>query len=299
MDLRLMDLKLENMVAGTEVAEKQEVFRKYANIDTIHKLWVDMLKYYDNYHVISKEHIRAILSFSKILFKLDEKDLEDMLSKDYEDRMEYKALFEGLECLYQKDFYKFKRILGELISRLENLEEYPLYSVSEGKIEDKNFTNDFGLYIEVVSEPYKQLQMETIFNLLFKDSDTLEFDYLDLELKLIVMNSLYNDYLDFDEFYENLDIGAREEISLYFPLFEEPLRTKITEDTKFIKDNEGRFTILSIDNNEREVSDALYRNYFIDQLKFGGIESVVCFDEFLNNELKEEEYIGSLIGEII
>lgn len=291
--------KLENMVAGTEIAENQEVFKNYANIDTVQKLWVDMIKYYNEYHEISKEHLRTILNFSKILFKWDNKDLEDMLNNKYEDRIEYKALFEGLECMYQKDFYKFKRILGELISRLENLEEYPLYSVSEGKIEDKNFTNDFGLYIEVVSEPYKQLQMETIFNLLFKDSDALEFDYLDLELKLIVMNNLYNDYLDFDEFYENLDIGAREEIGLYFPLFEEPLRIKITEDTKFIKDNEGRFTILSIDNEEKEVSDALYRNYFMDQLRFGGIESVVCFNEFLNNELREEEYIESLIGEII
>lgn len=99
-----MDLKLKNMVVGTEIAEKQEVFRKYANVDTIQKLWIDMLKYYDDYHVISKEHLRAILSFSKILFKWDKKDLEDILNKDYEDRMEYKALFEGLECLYQKRF---------------------------------------------------------------------------------------------------------------------------------------------------------------------------------------------------
>lgn len=61
----------------------------------------------------------------------------------------------------------------------------------------------------------------------------------------------------------------------------------------------GVVNILSIDNEEKEVSDALYRNYFIEQLKFGGIESVVCFDEFLNNELREEEYIGSLIGKTI
>lgn len=291
--------KLENMVAGTEIAEKQEVFKNYASIGTIQKLWVDMIKFYNDYQEISKEHLRAILNFSKILFKWNKKDLEDILNKEHEERMEYKALFEGLECLYQKDFYKFKRILGELVSCLENLEEYPLYSMSEGKIEDKNFTNDFGLYIEVVSEPYKQLQMETIFNLLFKNSDTLEFDYLDLELKLIVMNNLYNDYLDFDEFYETLDIGAREETSLYFPLFEEPLKIKITEDTKFVKDSEGRFTILSIDDVEEEVSNALYRNYFIEQLKFGGIESVVCFDEFLNNELREEEYIQSLVNKVI
>lgn len=294
-----MDSRLKNMVAGTEIAEKQEVFREYANIDTIQKLWVDMIKYYNDYHVINIEHIRAILSFSKILFKWNKKDLEDILNRDHEKRMEYKALFEGLECLYQKDFYKFKRILGELISRLGNLGEYALYSMSEGKIEDKNFTNDFSLYIEVVSDPYKQIQMETIFNLLFKDSDTLRFDYLDLEVKLLVMNDLYNSSLDFDEFYEYLNIGAREEIDLYFPLFEEPLKIEITEDTKFIKDSEGRFTILSIDDVEKEVSDALYRNYFIEQLKFGGIESVVCFEEFLNNELKEEEYIQSLMGKTI
>lgn len=291
--------KLENMVVGTEIAEEQEVFKNYANIDTIQRLWVDMIKYYNEYQEISKEHLRAILNFSKILFKWDKKDLEDMLNKKFDERIEYKALFEGLECLYQKDFYKFKRILGELISRLENLEEYPLYSVSEGKVEDKNFTNDFGLYIEVVSVPYKQVKMETIFDFLFEDGDTLGFDYLDLELKLVVMNNLYNGYLEFSDFYESLDIGAREETSLYFPLFEEPLRIKITEDTKFIKDSEGRFTILSINNEEKEVSDALYRNYFMDQLRFGGIESVVCFNEFLNNELREEEYIGSLIGKTI
>lgn len=294
-----MDLKLKNMVAGTEIAEKQEVFRKYANVDTIQKLWIDMLKYYDDYHVISKEHLRAILSFSKILFKWDKKDLEDILNKDYEDRMEYKALFEGLECLYQKDFYKFKRILGELIFRLGNLGEYALYSMSEGKIEDKNFTNDFGLYIEVVSDPYKQIQMETIFNLLFKDIDTLGFEYLDLEVKLIVMNDLYNGYLNFDELYEDLDIGAREKIGLYYPLFEKPLRVKITEDTKFIQDSEGRFIILSIGKKQIMNPNALYRNYFIEQLKFSGIESVVCFEEFLNNELKEEEYIQSLVGKTI
>lgn len=294
-----MYLKLKNLVAGTEIAEKQEVFRNYANIDTIQKLWVDMLKFYNEYHEISKEHLRAILSLSKILFKWDNKDLEDMLNKKYEDRIEYKALFEGLECLYQKDFYKFKRILGELISRLENLEEYPLYSMSEGKIEDKNFTNDFRTYVEVVSVPYKQVKMETIFDFLFEDSDTLGFDYLDLELKLVVMNNLYNGYLEFSDFYESLDIGAREEIGLYLPLFEEPLRIKITEDTKFIKDSEGRFTILSIENVQKRITNALYRNYFIDQLKFGGIESIVCFDEFLNNELREEEYIQSLIGKTI
>ena len=294
-----MYLELKNLVAGTEIAEKQEVFRNYANIDTIQKLWVDMLKFYNEYHEISKEHLRAILSLSKILFKWDNKDLEDMLNKKYEDRIEYKALFEGLECLYQKDFYKFKRILGELISRLENLEEYPLYSMSEGKIEDKNFTNDFRTYVEVVSVPYKQVKMETIFDFLFEDSDTLGFDYLDLELKLVVMNNLYNGYLEFSDFYESLDIGAREEIGLYLPLFEEPLRIKITEDTKFIKDSEGRFTILSIENVQKRITNALYRNYFIDQLKFGGIESIVCFDEFLNNELREEEYIQSLIGKTI
>lgn len=291
--------KLKNMLAGTEIAEKQEVFKNYASIGTIQKLWVDMLKFYNEYHEISREHLRAILNFSKILFKWDNKDLEDMLNKKYDERIEYKALFEGLECLYQKDFYKFKRILGELIFHLEYLEEYPLYSVSEGKIEDKNFTNDFGLYIEVVSVPYKQIKMETIFDFLFEDSDTLGFDYLDLELKLVVMNNLYNGYLEFSDFHESLDIGAREETSLYFPLFEEPLKIKITEDTRFVKDSEGRFTILSIDNEEKEVSDALYRNYFIDQLKFGGMESVVCFDEFLNNELREEEYIGSLVGKTI
>lgn len=298
-----MDLKLKNMVAGTEIAEKQEVFRKYANIDTIQKLWVDMLKYYDDYHVISKEHLRAILSFSKILFKWDKKDLEDILNKDYEDRMEYKALFEGLECLYQKNFYKFKRMLGELISRLENLEEYPLYSMSEGKIEDKNFINDFRIYVEAVSDPNTQFQITTLFDFLFEDSDTLGFDCLDLEIKLIIMNEFFEKYmnldLDFDELYEDLDIGAREETSLYFHLFEEPLRIKITEDTKFIKDSEGRFTILSIDDEEKEVSDALYRSYFMEQLRFGGIESVVCFYEFLNNELREEEYIQSLVGETI
>lgn len=298
-----MYLKLENMVAGTEIAEKQEVFRKYANIDTIHKLWVDMLKYYDDYHVISKEHLRAILSFSKILFKWDKKDLEDILNKDYEDRMEYKALFEGLECLYQKDFYKFKRMLGELISRLENLEEYPLYSMSEGKIEDKNFINDFRIYVEAVSDPNTQFQITTLFDFLFEDSDALGFDYLDLEIKLIIMNEFFEKYmnldLNFDELYEDLDICARGETSLYFRLFEEPLRIKITEDTKFVKDSEGRFTILSIDDVEKEVSDALYRNYFMEQLRFGGIESVVCFYEFLNNELKEEEYIQSLVGETI
>lgn len=298
-----MYLKLKNMVAGTGIAEKQEVFRKYANIDTIHKLWVDMLKYYDDYHVISKEHLRAILSFSKILFKWDEKDLEDILNKDYEDRMEYKALFEGLECLYQKDFYKFKRMLGELISRLENLEEYPLYSMSEGKIEDKNFINDFRIYVEAVSDPNTQFQITTLFDFLFEDSDALGFDYLDLEIKLIIMNEFFEKYmnldLNFDELYEDLDICARGETSLYFRLFEEPLRIKITEDTKFVKDSEGRFTILSIDDVEKEVSDALYRNYFMEQLRFGGIESVVCFYEFLNNELKEEEYIQSLVGETI
>ncbi|MBS6535855.1 hypothetical protein [Peptoniphilus harei] len=294
-----MDLRLKNMVAGTEIAEKQEVFRKYANIDTIQKLWVDMVKYYNEYHEISREHLRSILNFSKILFKWDNKDLEDILNKEYEERMEYKALFEGLECLYQKDFYKFKRILGELISGLGNLGEYALYSMSEGKIEDKNFTNDFGLYIEVVSDPYKQIQMETIFNLLFKDSDTLGFDYLDLEVKLLVMNDLYNGSLDFDEFYEDLNIGAREEISLYFPLFEEPLRIEITENTKFVQDSEGRFTILLIDNVQKRIPNALYRSYFIEQLKFGGIESIVCFDEFLNNELREEEYIQSLVGKTI
>ena len=294
-----MDLRLKNMVAGTEIAEKQEVFREYANIDTIQKLWVDMVKYYNEYHEISREHLRSILNFSKILFKWDNKDLESIFNKEHEERVEYKALFEGLECLYQKKFYKFKRMLGELISRFENLEEYPLYSVAEGKIEDKNFTNDFGLYIEVVSDPYKQIQMETIFNLLFKDCDTLGFDYLDLEVKLLIMNDLYNGSLDFDEFYEYLNIGAREETSLYFPLFEEPLRIEITENTKFVQDSEGRFTILSIDNEEKEVSDALYRNYLMEQLRFGGIESVVCFNEFLNNELKEEEYIQSLVGKTI
>ena len=294
-----MDLRLKNMVAGTEIAEKQEVFRKYANIDTIQKLWVDMVKYYNEYHEISREHLRSILNFSKILFKWDNKDLEDILNKEYEERMEYKALFEGLECLYQKDFYKFKRILGELISGLGNLGEYALYSMSEGKIEDENFTNDFGLYIEVVSDPYKQIQMETIFNLLFKDSDTLGFDYLDLEVKLLVMNDLYNGSLDFDEFYEDLNIGAREETSLYFPLFEEPLRIEITENTKFVQDSEGRFTILLIDNVQKRIPNALYRSYFIEQLKFGGIESIVCFDEFLNNELREEEYIQSLVGKTI
>lgn len=294
-----MDLRLKNMVAGTEIAEKQEVFREYANIDTIQKLWVDMVKYYNEYHEISREHLRSILNFSKILFKWDNKDLESIFNKEHEEREEYKALFEGLECLYQKKFYKFKRMLGELISRFENLEEYPLYSVAEGKIEDKNFTNDFGLYIEVVSDPYKQIQMETIFNLLFKDCDTLGFDYLDLEVKLLIMNDLYNGSLDFDEFYEYLNIGAREETSLYFPLFEEPLRIEITENTKFVQDSEGRFTILSIDNEEKEVSNALYRNYLMEQLRFGGIESVVCFNEFLNNELKEEEYIQSLVGKTI
>lgn len=202
-----MDLKLKNMVAGTEIAEKQEVFRKYANIDTIQKLWVDMIKYYNYYHVINREHIRAILSFSKILFKWNKEDLEDMLSNNYDERMEYKALFEGLECLYQKNFYKFKRMLGELIFRLGNLGEYALYSMSEGKIEDKNFTNDFSLYIEVVSDPYKQIQMETIFNLLFKDSDTLRFDYLDLEIKLLVMNDLYNSSLDFDDIIDDVMIS--------------------------------------------------------------------------------------------
>lgn len=298
-----MDLKLKNMVAGTEIAEKQEVFRKYANIDTIQKLWVDMLKYYDDYHVISKEHLRAILSFSKILFKWDKKDLEDILNKDYEDRMEYKALFEGLECLYQKNFYKFKRMLGELISRLENLEEYPLYSMSEGKIEDKNFINDFRIYVEAVSDPNTQFQITTLFDFLFEDSDTLGFDCLDLEIKLIIMNEFFEKYmnldLDFDELYEDLDIGAREEISLYFPLFEEPLRIKITENTKFVQDSEGRFTILLIDNVQKRIPNALYRSYFIEQLKFGGIESIVCFDEFLNNELREEEYIQSLVGKTI
>lgn len=291
--------KLENMIAGTEIAEKQEVFRKYANIDTIQKLWVDMIKYYNDYHVINREHIRAILNFSKILFKWNKKDLEDILNKDHEKRIEYKALFEGLECLYQKNFYKFKRMLGELIFRLENLEEYPLYSMSEDKIEDKNFTNDFSLYIEVVSDPYKQIQMETIFNLLFKDSDTLGFEYLDLEVKLIVMNDLYNGSLDFDCFYEELIMGAKEKISLYYPLFGKPLRLKITEDTKFIKDNQGRFIGLSIGNKQKKIPNALYRNYFIEQLKFGGIESVVCFEEFLNNELKEEEYIKSLVNTVI
>lgn len=298
-----MDLILKNMVAGTEISEKQEAFRKHTNIDTIQKLWVDMIKFYNEYHEISKEHLRTILNFSKILFKWDNKDLEDMLNKKYDERIEYKALFEGLECLYQKDFYKFKRILGELIFRLENLEEYPLYSVSEGKIEDKNFINDFRIYVEAVSDPNTQFQITTIFDFLFEDSDTLGFDYLDLEIKLVVMNEFFEKYmnldLNFDELYEDLDIGAREETSLYFPLFEDPLRIKITKNTKFIKDSEGRFTILSIDNVEREISDALYRNYFIEQLKFGGIESVVCFNEFLNNELREEEYIQSLFGKII
>lgn len=298
-----MDLKLKNMAAGTEIAEKQEVFRKYANIDTIQKLWVDMLKYYNEYHEISREHLRAILNFSKILFKWDNKDLEDILNKDHEERMEYKDLFEGLECLYQKNFYKFKRMLGELIFRLENLEEYPLYSVSEGKIEDKNFINDFRIYVEAVSDPNTQFQITTLFDFLFEDSDTLGFDYLDLELKLVVMNEFFEKYmnldLNFDELYEDLDIGAREETSLYFPLFEEPLKIKITEDTTFVKDSEERFTVLSIDDVEKEVSDALYRNYFMEQLRFGGIESVVCFNEFLNNELREEEYIQSLVGKTI
>lgn len=298
-----MDLRLKNMVAETEIAEKQEIFRKYANIDTIQKLWVDMIKYYNEYHEISREHLRAILNFSKILFKWDNKDLEDILNKDHEERMEYKALFEGLECLYQKNFYKFKRMLGELIFRLENLEEYPLYSVSEGKIEDKNFINDFRIYVEAVSDPNTQFQITTLFDFLFEDSDTLGFDYLDLELKLVVMNEFFEKYmnldLNFDELYEDLDIGAREETSLYFPLFEEPLKIKITEDTKFVKDSEERFTILSIDDIEKEVSDALYRNYFMEQLRFGGIESVVCFNEFLNNELREEEYIQSLVGKTI
>lgn len=108
---------------------------------------------------------------------------------------------------YQKNFYKFKRMLGELIFRLGNLGEYALYSMSEGKIEDKNFTNDFSLYIEVVSDPYKQIQMETIFNLLFKDSDTLRFDYLDLEIKLLVMNDLYNSSLDFDDIIDDVMIS--------------------------------------------------------------------------------------------
>lgn len=294
-----MNLKLENVVAGTEIAEKQEVFREYANIDTIEKLWVDMIKYFNDYHAISREHIRAILSFSKILFKWGKEDLEDMLNKEHEKRMEYKALFEGLECLYQKNFYKFKRILGELISHLENLEVYPLYYVSEGKIESNNFTNDFGLYIEIVSDSYKQVLMETLFNMLFKDSDTLGFDNLDLELKLFVMNNLYNECMYFDECYEDFNVYAREEICLYYPLFEEPLRIKITEDTKFVQDSKGRFTILSIDDVEKDVSEALYRNYFIEQSRVGGIESIVCFDEFLNNELREEEYIQSLIGKTI
>lgn len=298
-----MDLRLKNMVAGTEIAEKQEVFRKYANIDTIQKLWVDMIKYYNEYHEISREHIRAILSFSKILFKWNKKDLEDILNKDHEERMEYKALFEGLECLYQKNFYKFRRMLGELISHLENLVEYPLYSMTEGRIEDKNFINDFRIYVEAVSDPNTQFQITTIFDFLFEDSDTLGFDYLDLEIKLIIMNEFFEKYmnldLNFDELYEDLDICARGETSLYFPLFEEPLKIEITEDTKFIKDSEGRFTILSIDDVEKEVSDALYRNYFMEQLRFGGIESVVCFYEFLNNELKEKEYIQSLMGKII
>lgn len=298
-----MDLRLKNMVAGTEIAEKQEVFRKYANIDTIQKLWVDMIKYYNDYHIINREHIRAILSFSKILFKWNKKDFEDILNKDHEERMEYKALFEGLECLYQKNLYKFKRMLGELIFRLGNLGEYALYSMSEDKIEDKNFINDFRIYVEAVSDPHTQFQITTLFDFLFEDSDTLEFDYLDLEIKLIVMNELFEKYmnldLNFDELYEDLDIGVREETSLYFPLFEEPLRIKITKDTKFIKDSEGRFTILSIDDVEKEVSDALYRNYFMEQLRFGGIESIVCFDEFLNNELKEEEYIKGLVNTVI
>lgn len=298
-----MDLRLKNMAAGTEIAEKQEVFRKYANIDTIQKLWVDMIKYYNEYHEISREHIRAILSFSKILFKWNKKDLEDILNKDHEERMEYKALFEGLECLYQKNFYKFRRMLGELISHLENLVEYPLYSMTEGRIEDKNFINDFRIYVEAVSDPNTQFQITTIFDFLFEDSDTLGFDYLDLEIKLIIMNEFFEKYmnldLNFDELYEDLDICARGETSLYFPLFEEPLKIEITEDTKFIKDSEGRFTILSIDDVEKEVSDALYRNYFMEQLRFGGIESVVCFYEFLNNELKEKEYIQSLMEKII
>lgn len=298
-----MDLRLKNMVAGIEIAEKQEVFREYANIDTIQKLWVDMIKYYNDYHVINREHIRAILSFSKILFKWNKKDLEDILNKDHEERMEYKALFEGLECLYQKNFYKFRRMLGELISHLENLVEYPLYSMTEGRIEDKNFINDFRIYVEAVSDPNTQFQITTIFDFLFEDSDTLGFDYLDLEIKLIIMNEFFEKYmnldLNFDELYEDLDICARGETSLYFPLFEEPLKIEITEDTKFIKDSEGRFTILSIDDVEKEVSDALYRNYFMEQLRFGGIESVVCFYEFLNNELKEKEYIQSLMGKII
>ena len=297
--------QLQNLLEGLEVEANQPIMQKYLSNYVLVKVWnktMDIVneKYHRNFssRIDSVENlIRITLATIKNLD--DSLDIELALqnSVDYPARKDMEILVEGLRQIYLENYEGLLNIVSVILNRLNLREHEMFYGINPwGKITGDEILEDYTFIQTAGNDIYQAVTNDTVINQLNSFEPFLDLDF---DNKMLITDIVVEEGYVTDFAFGLLSDEALENVGCYENIMVQDFNIKIEKD-KLKKDKEGRYTLLELFGKDVDISRNLYKAYLIGELNWNYESEPVCFDEFVNNELRSDEYAEQcIIGNLI
>lgn len=297
--------QLQNLLQGLEVEANQPIMQKYLSNYVLVKVWnktMDIVngRYHRNFssRMDSVENlVRITLSTIKSLD--DSLDIELALqnSMDYPARKDMEILVEGLRQIYLEKYEGLLKIVSVILNRLNLREHEMFYGINPWyKITGDEILEDYTFIQTAGNDIYQAVANDTVINQLNSFEPFLDLDF---DNKMLITDIIVEEGYVTDFAFGLLSDEALENVGCYENIMVQDFNIKV-EKEKLKKDEEGRYTLLELFGKDVDISRNLYKAYLIGELNWDYESEPVCFDEFLNNELKSDEYAENcIIGNLI
>lgn len=297
--------QLQNLLEGLEVEANQPIMQKYLSNYVLVKVWnktMDIVneKYHRNFssRIDSVENlIRITLATIKNLD--DSLDIELALqnSMDYPARKDMELLVEGLRQIYLENYDGLLKIVSVILNRLNIRENEMFYGINPFyEITGDEILEDYAFIKISGNDMYEAVTNDTLINQLNSFEPFLDLDF---DNKMLITDIVVEEGFVTDFAFDLLSDDALENIGCYENIMVQDFNIKVEKD-KLKKDKEGRYTILELFGKDVDISRNLYKAYLIGELNWNYESEPVCFDEFVNNELRSDEYAEQcIIGNLI
>lgn len=297
--------QLQNLLQGLEVEANQPIMQKYLSNYVLVKVWNKTMnivngRYHRNFssNMYSVENlVRITLAAIKNLDKDLDIELALQNSIDYPARKDMELLVEGLRQIYLENYEGLLKIVSVMLNRL-NMKDYDnFYLINPfGMMPGDEILSDYTFIQTAGNDIYQAVANDTVINQLNSFESFLDLDF---DNKMLIMDIVVEEGYVTDFAFDLLSDEALENVGCYETIMVQDFNIKVEKD-KLKKDVEGRYTLLELFGKDVDISRNLYKAYFIGELNWNYESEPVCFDEFLNNELKSDEYAENyIIGNLI
>lgn len=297
--------QLDNLLQGLEVEANQPIMQKYLSNYVLVKVWnktMDIVngRYHRNFssNMYSVDNlVRITLATIKSLD--DSLDIELALqnSMDYPARKDMEILVEGLRQIYLENYEGLLNIVSVILNRLNLKEHEMFYGVNPwDKITGDEILEDYTFIQTAGNDIYQAVANDTAISQLNSFGPFLDLDF---DNKMLITDIIVEEGYVTDFAFGLLSDEALENVGCYENIMVQDFNIKVEKD-KLKKDKEGRYTLLELFGKDVDISRNLYKAYLISELNWNYESEPVCFDEFVNNELRSDEYAENyIIGNLI